>query len=568
MRLLLLLCLITLTSCISNLTDDELIETYQESINNNDWKKALSCVEEGLNRNPNDTHLYFSKAFCLKNINPIDNHKKILENLDLFLNKNKTSSRARLLRYTTLYENKHYFEAIKEVEQIEKYFGISANTLLMKANAQFLNKDYENSAFNYEEATMYPHQKEKFKFIYYYKIYSKYFSKNKDGAMWDASFLENYNLEKNNDLLKSISNDELKISDYNEIPFSIDIESFDKDIRLKVSLDYDLLYRPLYSKKMFYEPNYKATDLKRLDKNIEFLNLSYSNTNELPNNITEFKKLRGLRLFKNKIKKFDKLFEQLSQLPNLEYLELDSSNLKNFPSSISKLQNLKSLSIEASNISKLPPEIGYLYNLSYLSIRNNSKIKDLPKEIKHLKNLNCLDVSGTGLEKLGEEIGLCYNLLAIKGNASKIKTIPNTIGNLKNLKLLNLGFNKIKIVPQNIGNINYLTNLNLGSNEIEKLPKSIRGLANLEMLSLEFNRFKEFPKEVLSLGKLQTLWLHNNNFSSIPIDVTDLSQLTHLLVDHEMISEQNIKEIKEKRPNLYVMQEDCRKYVRGLKRKK
>ncbi len=564
--LLLFLCLITMNSCIKNLTDEELIETYQESVSNNKWEKALTCVDEGIKRNPNNTSLYFSKAFCLKNISPIENHREILESINIFIEKNKTSSLGRLLKYTNLYENRKYKEALEEVGQIEKYYGVSVNTLLMKANAMFLNKDYKNASFQYEEASMYPHPKEKFKTIYYYKIYSKYFSGNKEGAMWDTAFLNHHGLKEDKTLMELISNNQLDINDYNKIEFYNEADEFEEQI--KINLEYDRLFNPIYSKRLFYEANNKVDDLKRLDPNIELLNLSYSNAIELPDDIKKFKRLKGINLSKNKIKDFDKLFRQLSELPNLEYLELDYSNLKKFPSSISKLKNLKGLSLEASNIHQLPKEIGRLRNLGYLSIRNNSKIRDLPEEIKYLKKLNCLDVSGSGIRRLREEIGSCYNLVSIKSNASKVESIPNSIGNLKNMRLLNLGFNNISKIPESIGDITYLENFNIGSNSIEELPSSIEKLQNLNMLSMQFNRFKKFPKEILGLENIQTLWLHNNSIPSIPADIGNLKKLTHLLIDHEIITDNNIDQIKERNPNIYVIREDSRRYVGGIKRKK
>ncbi len=371
-------CVICLQSCIKNLTDEELIQTYQESISTNQWEKALSCVQEGLSRNPKDSALYFSTAFCLKNINPTKNYQEIIKNISLYLTYDKVSSRGRLLKYTSHYENKQYAEAIHEVQQIEKYYGISGNTLLMKANAQFLKGDYKNAAFNYEEATMFPFTQEKFEKIYYYKIYAKYFAGNKEGAMWDVSFLENHGLKENVALLNSISHEQLSIDDYNTIPFYANAEAFDKVIRMQVNLEYDQLMNPLYGEKLFFEPKYKNADLKSLDKDLELLNLSGANIVELSNEIKNFKNLKALNLSRNHIKDFDKLFQQLSELPNLEYLELNYSNLKNFPASISKLQQLKGLSVEASNIRKLPKEIGTLLNLGYLSVRNNGRFKDLP----------------------------------------------------------------------------------------------------------------------------------------------------------------------------------------------
>lgn len=567
-KYILIISLIIFNSCISNLSDKELKETYRVSIDKNNWNKALKCVDEGLRRNPKDTLLYFSRALCLSKTNPLENNEKITNNLNIFLSNYETSSRGRLLKYINYYTNRHYNEAINEVEIIEKYFGISPQTLLLKANAHFLNKSYKKSAFNYEEVLSYPISKNKSKIIYYYKIYSKYFAGNKEGASWDTAFLENYGFKKDYDLMNLITNDILNIDNLNKIPFFVDIDQFAEEIRPKVGLNYNFLFNPIYENQLFKSKTYNITDLKFLDKNIKILNLSNSQFTEIPNEIKLFKKLKALKISRNKIKNFDALFNQLAELDSLEYLNLDYSNLKNFPKSISKLKNLKGLSIEASNIKELPKEIGTLFNLSYLSVSNNGKLKQLPKEIKYLKNLNVLDVSGSGMQNLREELSLCYLLISIKANSSKIKSVPNNIGKLKLLNNLNLANNKIKEIPKSIGNLHYLTVLSLGSNEIETLPLSIKNLNNLKVLSIEFNKFKNFPKNILALKNLETLWLHNSTIPTIPKEIGELKKLSFLLVDHEIISNTNINQIKNINPKLHINRDDTRKNVTGIKRKK
>ena len=93
--------------------------------------------------------------------------------------------------------------------------------------------------------------------------------------------------------------------------------------------------------------------------------------------------------------------------------------------------------------------LAYLSNLSFLNVGSNGRLKDLPAEIKYLKKLNCLDVSGSGMQRLREELSLCYSLVAIHGNASKIKSIPTTIGNLK-LSLFSIYVvNSFQNIPSN-----------------------------------------------------------------------------------------------------------------------
>ena len=306
--ILFLLFTIVLNSCISNLTDKELVETYQKSITDNDWEKALKCVQEGLKRNSSDTNLYFSRALCLKKLNPIDNHKKILEDVNIFLSKYQIESRGRLLKYTSLYENQYYQEAIQEVKEIERFYGISVNTILMKAYAQFLDGDYKSALFNFEEALMYPHAKEEFKNIYYYKVYSKYFDGNIEGAMWDASFIEKYGFERDTVLLDLMYTQELSIENYNKIPFYSDALEFDQEIRVKLNLKYDRLFRPFHSSYLYNQPYLKLSDLKSLNQNIEYINLSNAEITELPKEIKNFKKLKALNLSRNKIRDFDQLF--------------------------------------------------------------------------------------------------------------------------------------------------------------------------------------------------------------------------------------------------------------------
>ena len=562
-----ILALLLLTACLKNKSEQELITLYQEASANEEWIKALDCVDEGLRRNPNDTSLFFSKALCLKNINAPLYHNEIDKNLTAYLKQDKTSIRGLMLKYTNYYDIGKYQLAVREIERLERFYGISSKTLALKANAAFLNRDFKNAAFYYEEALYYPHESDQFKLLYYNKIYAKYFGGNQEGALWDTAFLENYGFEPDEQLLDKITNNSLKYEDYNQIPFVIDLNEFEQSLAFTTGIAYDNLYNPAFITQLYRTPNHLETSLNHLSSDIEYLDLSYSNLTKLPKDIGRFKNLRALNLSRNPIKDFASVFELLGQLEKLEFLVLNYTNLKNFPSSIGKLTQLKGLAVEAANIRTLPREIGLLKQLSYLSVRNNGRIKDLPKEIKLLKNLNVLDVSGSGMQRLRPDVALCYNLIAIKGNASKIVSIPEHIGLLKHLRLLNLGYNRINTLPESIGELFYLDHLSLGSNELTDLPNTLQHNENLHHISLEHNRFKTFPKQVLSIPNLSSLWIHNNNIPSIPIAVTKMKKLAQLLVDHEIITDENIANIKKRKSKLYVVREDCLKYVKGKRRK-
>ncbi|MGJ8685641.1 MAG: leucine-rich repeat domain-containing protein [Nonlabens sp.] len=567
-RIIFLAVVLASSSCVENLSDPSLKAACQEAVNNENWTKAIKCVDELLKRNPQDTTLYYSKATYLNQLKNPDSHSEIINNLDIYLAYNHKSIEARLFKYGIHYKSKEHLKALEEIEIIESYYGITNKTLLLKAYSSFLNKDFVKAAFYFEEVAMYPINTFKFKDVYYYKIYSKYFDGNKSGAIWDTAFLPNYGLNENPSLMDQINEGSLIYEDYNEIHFDIDIPEFIEHFKIDIGLPYDRLYRPLYQRYLFQSKKHNLNDLNSVNKEIEILNLSNLNLTALPKETKRFKNLKGINLSGNNFKDLNQLFNDLSEFENLEFVSLNRVNLKNLSSSIKLLKNIKGISMDRCNIKSLPAEISHLKNLSYLSLRGNSRLHDLPKEIRYLKNLNVLDVSGGGIKRLRNELAYCYNLYAIIGNASQIKTLPKDINLLKRLRYANLAANKIETIPEEIGELRYLEDLSLGSNEIQMLPSSFKNLQNLETISLDFNRLKEFPSELIELKSMRSLWLHNNNIPSIPIEVAHLENLTHLLVDHEIISDQNIQELKDANPNLRVIKQDGQRYVKGIRRKK
>ncbi len=562
-----LMVLLLCSACIRNLSDEELKASYQEASKQQQWKKALDYVEEGLRRNPSDTKLFLSKAMCLKYSNTPSAIKESTLMVRKYLKEHPRSDMARSLLYSLYFEDGNYSKAVQEMETIESYYGVSAISLAMKANAYFMESNYEKAVFFYQEALQYPLDKAQREFLYYQSIYSKYLGGNKEGALWDIAFLENKGLSKNDALMEKVTKGTLTKQELVPLSLTLPLEYFRENALKAMPLQYTRFFEPQYPSLLFRSPNYSKEDLVTLDTSTSLLNMRGTSLAALPDRILDFQNLQAIDLSRNPIRDFDRLFAQLSQLPKLEFVVLNYTNLKNIPASIGKLQQIKGLSMEAANIRSIPPEIGNLGNLSYWSLSNNSRLKDLPKEIRYLKQLNVLDVSGSGMERLREEVAQCYSLAAIIGNASKIQSLPESIGNLKTLQHLRVGANKIKVVPESIGDLGYLRYLSLSSNDIEKLPKSIGKLQELQNLSLEFNRFPVFPMEVLPLKKLQTLWIHNNSFPEIPLTLAENKNLEYLLVDHEVISDENIQALEQTNPNLRVIREDCRQYVKGKKRK-
>lgn len=339
-------------------------------------------------------------------------------------------------------------------------------------------------------------------------------------------------------------------------------------------IDYDMKWGgAMHISGLFFELNgsERTENLNELlpNKNeVRLLNISSSNLKTLPKEILEFKNLETLDISDNPFVDLEQLMVDLKKLPNLRVLAMSHCGIVELPDNISILDKLIGLSLDQNiYMVELNDNIGKLKNLKYLNLRRNRRLKSLPKTIGNLKCLEQIVITATAIREINEELTDCQNLKNITANAGKIEYLPDNLGKLKNLRLLNLGANKIAFLPQSIGELSLLEDLSLGSNELEFLPKEIEKLQNLEYLSLDYNRFKTFPKETLSLQRLRNLYVHNNSFTSIPKEVGSLPNLYQLLVDHQMISDENIEQIKSLRPKLIVKKHDGRRLVKGPRRK-
>ncbi len=567
-----LLIILALFSCKQPLSNEQLEEKYELAIKNKDWQNALELLNEVISRNPENGSPYFSRAFARTNITPQD-LEKIIADLNKYLEIIKDDEKALYLRFQAFFKNKQYQKALNDIDSIITLKGKNPFLLSWKANCAFAAKKFELAISTYAERLKSPGNYEDLQNNYYYLIFSKYFSGDKEGALWDTGFLETRGFKKNKDLMKTIIDDKLIFEEISNFQFpKITLSQFDQIINYHCS-DLDIFLGKNYFRSELLE---KLSHIERIEdlsrilnkkEEIFALNLSYTNIKKLPPEIFQFINLQALNISGNKFSDIENVISDLKRLPNLKILQLNRLKLKKLPENIYTLSNLEVLDVAGNYLKEIDEKLGQLTKLKLLSVSSNNKLQNLPKSISNLKCLELLDISGTWISELSEEIAQCSELKSISANACKIRTLPKDIGNLVNLKYLNLGYNKIETIPLSIGKLISLEHLSLGSNEILNLPSEFSNLKNLNFCSLDFNRFKNFPIETLDLQNIRTLWVHNNSFKSIPIEVAKLPKLTHLLIDHEIITNKNIEILKKENTDLRVIKEDSQKYVKGLKRK-
>lgn len=221
---------------------------------------------------------------------------------------------------------------------------------------------------------------------------------------------------------------------------------------------------------------------------------------QLPKEFVKFKNLRRLYLGWCKNFNYAETFDLLSQLPNLDTLELYACDLHELPASIGKLTNLRSLKISLNYLRKVSPEIG------------------------KLKKLEQLDLSTNELQSFPEEAGELQELKELSLQSNHFTSLPSFVCKLKNLQVLNIWDNKLTTLPVCIGDLVNLKTLAISSNPITSVPKEIAKL-KLEELVIGGYNLIPFPYEVFGSTTLRKLGIYYAVIDSFPVATTRLTQL-------------------------------------------
>jgi Leucine-rich repeat (LRR) protein len=101
----------------------------------------------------------------------------------------------------------------------------------------------------------------------------------------------------------------------------------------------------------------------RYPSHAESLRLDSDDIVEISPRIVELTNLRNIVLSDNPRINLVGLFDKLSMLPKLEFLNLSNCQIESLPANISKLSHLKRLMIGNNKLTALPPEIREMKNL-------------------------------------------------------------------------------------------------------------------------------------------------------------------------------------------------------------
>ncbi|CAA6815296.1 MAG: Unknown protein [uncultured Sulfurovum sp.] len=288
--------------------------------------------------------------------------------------------------------------------------------------------------------------------------------------------------------------------------------------------------------------------------------LSFYNNQDLilDNNVLELKKLEFLNLgFTN----IDQIVDELSTLRHLKELDLSGNGFDEIPSSLFLLNKLEKLSLDNNKIAEIPTEISQLEFLKVLDVRFNN-IRQVSKKIHDL-NLSEFLLTGNPFLLMSELQNTNVNdmlnrIFSIYDEYDKSKSIDLSnlgiayvpdLSQFSDLESLNLSDNNIKLESytledkkdetikykvycENDENFKRLTkfkNIDLSKNDISEIPKYLTAITTLEVLDLNSNNIEEIPKSFLNLINLKELKLSDNpvsrvqgfDINKLPIEIID-----------------------------------------------
>lgn len=224
--------------------------------------------------------------------------------------------------------------------------------------------------------------------------------------------------------------------------------------------------------------------------------------------LPRFSQVRSLEFlnldFCRKLKNFPEIE---TSMPGLLELELQSTGIRELPSSIQRLHGLTKLSlVDCKNLVCLSRGLCELKNIKVVELKRCHKLESLPENLGNFSQLEKLHVQETSIVQLPSSIkrlstieylyfGDLVSRWEIERSTRKV-VVPSVSG-LFLLKMLELcSLNMLdEGLPQDIGCLNSLEYLNLRGNEFVRLPESFAQLPRLKYLDIRYcKRLEELPE--------------------------------------------------------------------------
>jgi len=233
--------------------------------------------------------------------------------------------------------------------------------------------------------------------------------------------------------------------------------------------------------------------------------------------------------------KLTELPESLSQLTQLESLNVALNQLTVLPEWLGQLTQLQSLNVALNQLTEVPEWLRQLTQLQSLNLGHN-QLKDLPEWLGQFTQLQTLRLGGCQLTEVPEWLRQLTQLQSLNLAHNKLTALPEWLGQLTHLETLNLGHNQLKGLHEWREQFTQLQMLDLGGNQLTAMPESWGQLSQLQMLDLSGNQLTALPESLGQLKQLQTLRLRGNQLTTLPESLSQLTQLQALNLGHNRLT--------------------------------
>jgi len=210
------------------------------------------------------------------------------------------------------------------------------------------------------------------------------------------------------------------------------------------------------------------------------------------------------------------LIKKISELKNLEYLNIRFNEFNEKTDDLSPFQKLTKLTelyldtwISGNKII-IPDIIFSLKNLKTLWLNKvgNTEILDNVVNLKSLEKLTLWECGLTSIDKIIKLKDLKY-LNLFRNEFTSLSGIEN----LKNLEYLDLRYGKFKTLPETITKLTNLESLDLSYSEMTEIPEFLNQLPKLKFIN--FSNCKNLKGKTLTNDSLEECYYNNNKKGNI-----------------------------------------------------
>ena len=282
--------------------------------------------------------------------------------------------------------------------------------------------------------------------------------------------------------------------------------------------------------------------------NMEDLDISFTNLEEIPFQILYLNNIKRLAVKNNAL---EKLPESWEKCINIQCLDLSENPFCTLPASISQLQKLEKLNLKSCCLSEFPNALLHLATLQTLNLEENF-ITELPGNF-HSLNVMSLNIRRNMLIHLPDSLSSQSKLQNIDVSSNRLTEFPSVIFKLHNIKHIGLGDNFIRVLPETweglhivtlsldrnplvkisnspLNELKYIVGLSLRNCLLDEIPAYFSSFSRMAYLDISHNNI--MANAIIALPpNLTSLVLDNNPLGSVPESVQEVVKLSNLSLD-------------------------------------